>query len=120
MFNNKKHKELLELKSLRRRDQRAYLNDIRVELKRLQDKIETYQERELRARNRVDISLDEYNEMKTKIEDLQLEIDRLRSNLYELNIPNDISIIPGTVEICTRYDEASRKRKYRIEFYTEW
>ena len=77
---------------------------------------------EMKSRNRVDISLDEYEKMKEEINrisfSLQNKIDYLVKIIEKLGIPIEISDIVNTESIITFCDDdiVADKRKYRIEF----
>lgn len=77
---------------------------------------------EIKNRNRVDISLEEYEKMKDKADkisfSLQNKIDYLVKIIEKLGIPIEISDIVNTDSITTFCDDdiLSNKRKYRIEF----
>ena len=77
---------------------------------------------EIKSRNRVDISLDEYEKMKDEADEisfcLQNKIDYLVKIIEKFGIPIEISDIVNTDSIITFCDDdvLTGKRKYRIEF----
>lgn len=79
-------------------------------------------ESEEKNKNRVDISLSEYEELKNKAENisfaLQNKIDYLTRIIERLGIPIEMSDIVNTDSIRTIYDDdvLTNKRRYRIEF----
>lgn len=71
---------------------------------------------EIKSRDRVDITLEEYEHMKDEIKSLSYEVERLSNILERIEVPLDEKIIPDS--IVTRWcdNHADFKRKFRIEF----
>lgn len=67
----------------------------------LAEKIEAATKADIEARNRVDISLEEYNTMKNDIRKLEVENGRLKTLLEKINFPFSLNVVPDT--ISTRY-----------------
>ena len=74
--------------------------------------------KEIKARDRVDISLEEYEEIKNKIKDLQGELAQMKYILSNFGGVENLNIIPNTTEIrfSDCYDFLSRKRKCEVTF----
>lgn len=73
-------------------------------------------DKEIKARNRVDISLDEYDAMKEHLRLLSRENDSLKSILDKINIPYDLPIIPSTIEVAVCEDRCRFVNRYHIIF----
>lgn len=71
---------------------------------------------EIRARDRVDISLEEYDRMQDTMTALRMENERLRTILEKIEVPLDKPIIPGSIQTMYCQDPTNFKRKFRIEF----
>lgn len=71
---------------------------------------------EIQARNRVDISLEEYDRMQDTIVALRMDNDRLRTILEKIEVPLDKPIIPGSIQTMYTESPVSLTRKFRIEF----
>ena len=85
----------------------------------LGDKLDDISKRETKAKDRVDISLEEYERMKADIRRLVNDNRYMRYVLSQLHMPLDIKIIPDTIVTSYMRDMKDFKRKYRIEFDTE-
>lgn len=72
-------------------------------------------------KDRVDISLREYEELKNKKFILQNRIDRLVEIIEKLGIPTDMldSINVGSITSFSEEIRVIGKRKHRIEFYSD-
>ena len=92
---------------------------IDITYRQLGEKLETISEEEIRARNRVNITLNEYETMKRKIASLESEVDYLRSILEKIEAPLDKNIIPDSIR--TYYSDClwDCKRVFRVEFAIE-
>ncbi len=77
-------------------------------------------DKEIKARNRVDISLDEYNAMKEHIRLLSRENDSIKAILDKFNIPFELPIDPSTIEIIACEDRCGFKTKYSICFDVDY
>lgn len=75
-------------------------------------------EREIKARDRVDISLKEYEEIKNKIKDLQEEIAQMKYILSNFGGVENLNIIPNTTEVrfSDCYDILNCKCKCMVTF----
>lgn len=71
---------------------------------------------EIESKNRVDITLKEYEDMKTKIKSLSYEVDRLRDILERIEVPLDEKIIPDSIVTYWCDNHENFKRKFRVEF----
>lgn len=85
----------------------------------LGEKLETISDEEIKARDRVNITLEEYENMKHKIASLESEVDYLRSILEKIEAPLDKNIIPDSIR--TYYSDGlwDCKRVFRVEFAIE-
>lgn len=98
-----------EMASAIRENNRLLIEQTEIEQKKLKHEIET--------KDRVDISLKEYKEMKSKIELLEIKnkkyetiIDKIGLKEYEENIELD------TIKVHTAYDPARMRKTVRIMF----
>lgn len=103
---------------------------IERQLKILSENVNAIVSSEIKARNRVDISLEEYEKLKDeiaeqniKILNLSTENKELRLALKEIGIPiNDVRVIPESINV--RYSEIigsslKNKKACRVEFEFE-
>ena len=90
--------------------------------RRLGEKFESISKEEIRSRDRVNITLEEYERMKHELSSLENEVRRLRAILGNIGIPIDKNIIPGSIRTCTMDDFRHFGRtNYRVEFeITHW
>lgn len=73
-------------------------------------------DKEIKARNRVDISLDEYNGMKEHIRALNRENFEMKSILENFKFPLDVPVDPSSIEVITSEDPLNFKTRYIIRF----
>ena len=59
-------------------------------------------EADVKARDRVNISLEDYNDMRNQIRKLETENHRLKYFLEKIHFPFNLNVVPDT--ICTRYN----------------
>ena len=71
---------------------------------------------EIKSKNRVDITLKEYDDMRDKIKQLSYEVDRLSNILRRIEIPFDKEIIPDSIQTYYNRDEINLKTLFRVEF----
>ena len=92
---------------------------IAVAYRDLGEKLKMISEEEIRARNRVNLSVNEYEHMKHRIASLESEVDYLRSILEKIEAPLDKNIIPDSIR--TYYSDGlwDCKRVFRVEFAIE-
>lgn len=71
---------------------------------------------EIKSKNRVDITLEEYMNMKDEIKALTYERDRLSNLLRRIEIPFNKEIILDSIRTYYEDNRKDFKTKYRIEF----
>ena len=97
----------------------ALLAGIRSIVKEYDKKADERSRKEIVARNRVDISLEEYMALINERDRLRNEIANYERIFSPIELGPDLSVIPWTVTVETCTDDNShfdRIRKYRIEF----
>ena len=74
-------------------------------------------EKELKTKDRVDISIEEYEKMKSQISNLQWENNRIRGLFKHFEKFVEYNIIPDSIfSMTTRDTLCSNKSRCRIEF----
>ncbi len=75
-------------------------------------------EEELKTKDRVDLSLNEYNRLIEENKQLKLEINSLLEFFKKLKIPFEIlnSLDMDSVEVCTYDNARAMTQSYRIQF----
>lgn len=73
-------------------------------------------EAEIKSKDRVDITLKEYERMKDEICSLSYENKRLRYILERIEAPLDKEIVPNSIRTYWCDSPFEFKRRYRIEF----
>ena len=91
-------------------------NDIIKSNRELGERLQRISDDEIKSKNRVNISLEEYERMKHEIKSLSYESDRLRDILERIEVPLDKEIVPDSIRSYWCDDRAEFKRKFRIEF----
>lgn len=91
-------------------------SSIRQSNRELGEKLENISKAEIKSKNRVDISLEEYENMKNKIKSLSYEVDRLTKILTRIDVPLDKDIIPDSIKTCWCEDYWNNRVKFIIEF----
>lgn len=79
-------------------------------------KLESISEEEIKARDRVDIALEEYENMKLKIRSLESEVRYLCSILEKIEAPIDKKIIPDSIRTYYSDDYENFRRVFKVEF----
>lgn len=82
----------------------------------LADKMAEISSKEIDARNRIDITLAEYERMKNQISELSDENSRLKKSFEKLSIPSELPIIPGTIHRYYSEDAINHQYTIRVEF----
>ena len=77
---------------------------------------ESISAKEIKARDRVDIALEEYENMKLKIRSLESEVNYLCSILEKIEAPIDKKIIPDSVRTYYSDDYENFRRVFKVEF----
>ena len=73
-------------------------------------------EAEIKSKDRVDITLEEYERMKYEISSLSYENNRLKNILERIEVPLDKEIVPNSIRSYWCDSPFEFKRRYRIEF----
>lgn len=71
---------------------------------------------EIESKDRVNITLKEYENMKDKISSLSYQVDRLCEILQRMEVPLDKNIIPDSIRTCWCDDYRNYRRIFRVEF----
>ena len=101
--------ELIKLVATRNMVDRIAESDERVRqgiyrsCEMLSDKLNDISKAEIKARDRVNISLEEYKRMKKENEQLRYDNEQLRNYFAKLEFPVDLRIIPDSIR--TEYSE---------------
>lgn len=82
----------------------------------LAKKLEDISKKEIESKDRVNITLAEYERMKSQNELLNSEVYRLRNILEKFEVPIYENIIPRSIQTFYCEDPIHQKRKVRIEF----
>lgn len=91
-------------------------NDIIRSNRELGEKLKSISNAEIKSKDRVDISLEEYENMKNQIKSLSHEVDRLSSILERIEAPLDKAIIPDSIRTCWCNDIMNCRHIFRVEF----
>lgn len=94
---------------------------IRFSNRELGEKLESISQAEIKSKDRVDITLEEYERMKRTIEKLTFDNKCMRAVLDRIEVPIHRKIIPDSIRnYCTK-DLAHHRYIYTIEFaIDEW
>jgi hypothetical protein len=86
--------------------------------KELGEKLEAISKEEIKSKDRVDISLEEYQRLHRHIENLERQNDHMGKLIVQLGIPAEIinSIKPDTVNVTYCDDIIDFVRHYRVAF----
>ena len=74
---------------------------------------------EIKSKDRVDITLEEYENMNKQIRSLSYEVERLSDILRRIEVPLDKEIVPDSIRSYWCDNVFDFKRKFRIEFDIE-
>lgn len=91
-------------------------NDILNANRELGKKLEDISNAEIRSKDRVDISLEEYEKMKNEIKSLSSEVYRLSRILERIDVPLDKEIIPDSIRTYWCDDAINFRHKFIVEF----
>ena len=91
-------------------------NDIRQSNRELGEKLESISNAEIKSKDRVNISLEEYEKMKTEIRSLSYEVDRLTHILKRIDVPLDKEIVPNSIETYWCEDAMNRRHIFTVRF----
>lgn len=84
--------------------------------KQLSDSMRETSEREIESRNRVDITLAEYERLKEENQRLRRENDFFEKCLIKMGVPPDLPIIQDSIKRCYCRDPIGSMDGVRIEF----
>lgn len=103
------------------RSNRQLENAILESNRELGQTLKNISDSELKSKDRVNISLHEYEDMKDKISSLSYEVNRLRDILEQIEAPLDKKIVPGSIRTYWTDDYScfNFRRKFRVEFEIE-
>lgn len=90
--------------------------DILRSNRELGETLKSISDAEIKSRDRVNITLEEYEHMKDKIKSLSYEVERLSDILGRIEAPLDEKIIPDSIVTYWCDNHKDFKRKFRIEF----
>lgn len=87
-------------------------------VKELVNQLESTSAAEIKSKDRVDITLDEYLHMRDEIERTSRELRHARCLLTSLGIPPEVisSIDPDTIRVCSNKDLRDFKCYYHVAF----
>ena len=90
-------------------------------LEKFGDKLQSVSQADIKARDRVDITLAEYEQLKDNVRRYEERCRKMGSMIMQMGIPYEVieRIIPGSIDVATCDDTFNFKRRYRIEFDTE-
>lgn len=91
-------------------------NDILRANRELGETFRSISEAEIKSKDRVDITLEEYERMKYEIGSLSYENNRLRNILERIEVPLDKEIVADSIRTYWCDNPYDFKRKFRIEF----
>jgi hypothetical protein len=88
---------------------------------RLGQKLESISQAEIKSKDRVDITLEEYDTLRNELKRYKDRARRAESLLTRIRIPAEIieKIDPDTVDLFTTDDPRWCRKGYRITFYVE-
>lgn len=85
------------------------------------EKLKEISDAEIKSKNRVNITLEEYEAMKKQIEWLEYEVHRLQNIMKKIEIPYDLDIIPDSIETTYCDDHCNFRKIFNVRFaYNDW
>lgn len=90
-------------------------------LEKFGDKLQSISEAEIKSKDRVDITLKEYEQLKDNVRKYEERCRKMGSMIMQMGIPYEVieHIIPGSIDVATCDDPCNFKRRYRVEFDVE-
>lgn len=89
--------------------------------RRLGEKLESISQAEIKSKDRVDITLEEYERMKSEIKRLTYENEGMREILGKIEAPLDKKIIPDSIRTWYCEDIMNRRNIFQVQFaIDEW
>lgn len=95
---------------------REAASKISSQMQRDRESREDIAQKEIKARDRVDISLEEYERMKNEISSLRWEVSQMRNKMELFGEVINLNIIPDTFIDLYDYDPFEMKSKCIIKF----
>lgn len=90
--------------------------DILQSNRELGETLESISKAEIKSKDRVNITLEEYEKMKNEIKSLSSEVYRLSRILERIDVPLDKEIIPNSIRTFWCDDAINNRAKFIIEF----
>lgn len=102
----------------RREHEANALREVAESIEGLGDKLESISEAEIKSKDRVDIPLSEYLNMKDELKNASIALKHAHMLLMTMGIPPEvISVIdPDSVRVYTNEDLRDFKRHYQVRF----
>ena len=94
-------------------------NNIASALREQTRSAEELSEKEIKSKDRVDITLEEYESMKERIKELEADNRYYKQVCSQFNIPDNIRINPETMTLDSFYNPESMTTDYMIRFRAE-
>ena len=90
-------------------------------LEKFGNKLQTISDAEIKSKDRVDITLKEYDELRNNVRRYEERCRKMGSMIMQMGIPYEVieHIIPGSIDVTTCDDPFNFKRRYRVEFDVE-
>ena len=90
-------------------------------LEKFGDKIQSISQDGIKARDRVDITLKEYDELRNNVKQYEERCRKMCSMIMRMGMPYEVieHIIPGSIRVTTADNYCDFKRRYRVEFDVE-
>ena len=79
-------------------------------------KLEEISKAEIKSKDRVDITLEEYESLKNQVKWLEYEVHRLQSIMKKIEIPYDLDIIPDSIETTYCDDHYNFRKIFNVRF----
>lgn len=91
------------------------------EISKLNNTISEASQADIKARDRVDISLEEYKKLTEENKRLDMTVTCLMKALQDIGIPVEVArrIVPGTIDVSVCHKVRAFTDRYRIEFDVE-
>ena len=80
------------------------------------EKMKVISEAEIKSKDRVDISLEEYKRMENTISSLSHEVKRLRDILDRIEVPLDMDIVIDNIQTYWCDDAVNHRHLFKVEF----
>ena len=90
-------------------------------LEKFGNTLQTISDAEIKSKDRVDITLKEYDELRNNLRRYEERCRKMGSMIMQMGIPYEVieHIIPGSIDVTTCNDPCNFKRRYRVEFDVE-